>query len=92
MTFGYDYCSPYNMLTHKSARTMDEETECIFTKDSEVWKEYVLEGIFYDVWDIRENDCNHLIHNDGINKKEKTIEYLKSLPNDSTFFYCDAHL
>lgn len=94
MTFGYDYCGPYDMIKHEDAR-WDKEEECMFKKDSEEFKKYVLNGIFTDVWDIRNNDCDNLIYNYDARPrpdKAKTIEFLKSLPDDTTFFYCDAHL
>ncbi len=94
MTFGYDYCNPYNIKENKHAYFIGEEAACVFGKESEIFKEYVLEGCFYDIWDIRGNDCDHLIFN-GDNPRQsfdEVIEFLKSLSDDTTFFYCDAHL
>lgn len=97
MTFGYDYCSPYNILSNKSAITIENEDKCMFTKNSKIFTDYVLNGYFYDVWDIRKNDCDHLIFNGCIRKNreealENTYTFLKNLPDDTTFFYCEARL
>lgn len=94
MTFGYDYCNPYDMIKQETPR-WDNEESCMFKKDSKEFKEFVLNGIFTDVWDIRGSDCDHLIYNYDMRPrpdKEKTIEFFKSLPDNTNFFYCDAHL
>lgn len=94
MTFGYDYCVPMDIISGKSSFDLDTEDICIFKKDSEVFNKYVCDGIFNDVWDIRNNNCDILIYNCDNPKKPKEviIDYLKALPDDTTLFYCDAHL
>lgn len=96
MTFGYDSCIPIDIISGKIYFYLDEEDACMFKKDSEVFNKYVCNGIFNDVWDIRNNDCDNLIYNcdnpDPKRPKEVIIDYLRNLPDDTTFFYCDAHL
>lgn len=94
MAFGYDSLSPYDIVNHKDCYFIGEDRNAVFTKKDTPYKEYVHGGMFYDAWDIRDDTTDHLLfsHGRGDTDFDTFIFSLDALPEDTEFFFCDAHL
>lgn len=85
MAFGYDYLVP-----HK-----EYEEGHLITKGGDVYKDKILNRQYCDCLDCRDRKlytCIDSIDYEHRKSLQEMRDFFESLPEGTTFFYCDAHL
>lgn len=99
--FGYDYMWYYDYNSEKILRdnlSIDNYSSIVHHTGDSFYKEHILSGEFdaENVLDLRQREDWYCpIFNTKTKKnrtKEELIKWFKKLPEETPFFFCDAHV
>lgn len=105
MTIGADWVSDYDWLSEEEKKS--GWTTKDFTKDNTELYKQILDGDWYECFDVRNPECygsfdclncpDYEPYDGTFNKKRenrnrvRTIKAIQSLPNDTLFHFADSH-
>ena len=89
LLFDYDYLAELHKEELLGKEVTSKEIE--FTKkDKELYKKIIVDKLYHDCYDIRDNTNSHRIKENIA--EDKIDKFFENLPEDTHFFVCDGHL